>query len=77
MKITRKNVFVFLIVSFVILLAGYFSSVYVSPVKAQSTSSKYLTGYAWSDNVGWISFATSTNGNNLITIDSTGALKKC
>ena len=70
MKIARKNVFAFLIISFVFLLAGYFSNVYISPAKAQSTSNKYFTGYAWSDNIGWISFATSTNGNNQVTIDS-------
>ena len=72
MKIARKNVFVFLIASLVFLSAGYFSNVYISPVKAQSTSGKYLTGYAWSDNIGWISFATSTYNQDGVSIDSSG-----
>ena len=72
MIITRKNVLTFLITSFVILLAGYFSNFYISPAKAEVSTGKYLTGYAWSENIGWISFATSTNGNNSVTVDTNG-----
>jgi len=72
MKITHKNVFAFLAFSFVVLLGGYFSNFYISPVKAEVATNKYLTGYAWSENIGWISFATSTPNPNGVSIDSSG-----
>lgn len=62
---------------FVILIAIFFvaGSIYFFSRKAEAqTATVYLTGNAWSSNIGWISFATSTNNTNGVTVDSTGNL---
>lgn len=43
-----------------LILAGTFSDSVISKVKAAITSTNFI-GYAWSDNIGWISFS-SANG---------------
>lgn len=58
-----------MIAMFFVAVSFYFLS---TNVKAQAPTTAALDGYAWSSNIGWISFATSTNGNNLATIDSSG-----
>ena len=70
-KYFKSNLFVILIAIFFVAGSIYFFS---KDVKAQTTNPT-LSGYAWSSNIGWISFTPSTNGNNQITIDSSGYLK--
>ena len=48
---------------------------YSGLVKAQVVLPVSLAGYAWSSNIGWISFDNGTNGNNQVVIDSsTGSM---
>ncbi len=54
------------------LLVSYYVGVSQSGVnKAQANSSNGLSGYAWSDNIGWISFDGSNYG---VTVDTNGKL---
>ena len=62
-KISLAIIFVFLAAF------SIFNFHFSKDVKADATPS--LTGYAWSSNIGWISFTPSTNGNNTITVDPT------
>ncbi len=39
---------------------------------AQSSASRELTGYAWSSNIGWISFTPSDSGGEKVIISSSG-----
>jgi PKD repeat protein len=70
---------IFLVVVLVILAVGffYFLSNFSSPETAQAGSGHNVSGWAWSENIGWISF-NSTNQNAVINyginVDSAGNL---
>lgn len=67
-----RSKLMFLLSTFVFLAIFIYCS-YISffpkKVNAQTPTPAYLSGYAWSDAIGWISFDINTNGNNLITIN--------
>jgi hypothetical protein len=75
MKSKNKNNKIISAASFIFILVFMFllSQADISKTDAQTSTSK-LSGYAWSDTIGWISFDSSTNGNNEVSIDTNGNL---
>lgn len=72
-----KSKMIFLLsTSFLLAIFACYTYVSFSPkvVIAQTPTGAYLSGYAWSENIGWISFATSTYNPNGVTLDSSGNL---
>jgi hypothetical protein len=66
------------IITSLILVITLVSAVFVFDKKpntiiAQTSNSK-LSGYAWSDNIGWIHFATSTSAQNMVEVGTDGFL---
>ncbi len=58
----------------VLLLIAFISSFSVNKSVQAQTPSNVLSGYAWSENIGWIDFSTSTNNVNGVSIDANGNL---
>ncbi len=54
-----------------LILLGLF---YFSPAGVAQTSGTNLSGYAWSDNIGWIDFSITANNPNGVSIDGSGYL---
>jgi len=73
-KITKnKKIITAVSLLFVLIFIFSLSQTKILEINAQAPAQE-LSGYAWSDTIGWISFATSTNGNNKVTVDSNGNL---
>lgn len=64
-----KKILASFLLTFSVLAGFVYLSSQTKNVFAQN-SNITLSGYAWSENIGWISFATSTNGGNPIIVDS-------
>lgn len=72
---TISNKKIIFLISFIFIPIFIFLSSQIEIPKTVAQSSiQELSGYAWSDTIGWISFASSTNGNNKVEIDSNGNL---
>ncbi len=74
-KVLNSNIKIITLFSLLFCLFAFFgfSEIKIPKSNAQSSNQK-LYGYAWSENIGWISFASTTNGNNFVEIDSNGFL---
>lgn len=70
----RKTIFL-VSVSVIFLGASYFSySRNVQNVSASDAPLSYLSGYAWSDTIGWISFTPATSGGGYIEVKGDGSI---
>lgn len=58
-----RNVFAFFIALGLGYMAYTVSPTSVTGPKVEATSAENVSGYAWSDNIGWISFNDTTGGN--------------
>ncbi len=59
---TGINKFFLGLISLALVFAVYFSGNYSKPAPALASSLDNLSGWAWSDNIGWISFNCTTGG---------------
>lgn len=76
MKIITKNFFISLFLIFVF-LASFYLFKKESFVSAQSCQSHNLSGYAWSSNIGWISFSCENENAPFdygVDVDAAGVL---
>lgn len=71
LKIYSVNSAKFLVLVLLALLVSYYVGISQGVKEARADSSNTFSGYAWSDNVGWISFSGSNYG---ITVDTNGKL---
>ena len=67
----------FFIVGFLFLVLAVFSLLNIADEKVFAGSEHNLSGWAWSENIGWISFNSTTGGGGVnygVTVASNGRL---
>jgi len=63
----NKNHKISFVTLFFLVFVFLVSQIDIAKTVAQSSATN-LSGYAWSENIGWVSFASSTNANNVVSV---------